>query len=83
MVDGVQAGFAVDAVTEILSVPVAALRPAPVFEDGRPALFDHVAIEHDGQLVLLVSAKGLLLQAERDLLAGLAEAASSEAQPAP
>ena len=66
-VAGVQAGFAVDAVTDVLSVPDTALGAAPAF--GDTPLFDRVAFERGGQAILLISAATLLQQAERDMLA--------------
>ena len=76
--DGLQAGFVVDAVSEVLSVPASELRQAPEFDTGGAPLFDRVAVERGGRMILLVSPKGLLQQAERDLLASLSEAALAE-----
>ena len=75
---GLQAGFVVDSVSEVLSVPVAELRPAPEFETAGSLLFDRVAIEQGGRIILLISPEGLLQQAERDLLAALSEASALE-----
>jgi purine-binding chemotaxis protein CheW len=75
--DGLQAGFAVDAVSEVLSVSAAELQPAPEFDTGAVGLFDRVAIKTGGQMILLISPKALLDQAERDLLASLSETAAA------
>ncbi len=76
-VDGLQAGFAVDAVSEVLRVPSSELRQAPVLDaDGAP-VFDRVAIRTGGRVLLLISPKALLDQAERDLLVSLTETATA------
>ncbi len=64
---GLQAGLAVDAVCDILPVPQAALQPAPALASGTQALFDRVALHHEGRVVLLISPGGLLAQAGQDL----------------
>jgi purine-binding chemotaxis protein CheW len=69
-IDGLQAGFVVDAVSEVLSVSEAALQVTPMLETARDPLFDRVAtIERDGRMILLIDAKALLDRAERDMLA--------------
>jgi len=76
--EGVTAGFIVDAVDQIVSVPDAQLQPAPELAAGEGGVFDRVAsIEHDGRLVLMVDPRRLLDQAERDLVRALAEAAAA------
>ena len=70
--DGVQAGFAVDAVSEVLSVTPAELRATPDLAAGAAGLFDRVAVRSGGRMILLVDPKALLDQAERDLLAAFA-----------
>ncbi|WP_191061654.1 chemotaxis protein CheW [Geminicoccus harenae] len=67
-----QAGFVVDAVSEILSVPADRLQPTPdLAADGR-RMFDRVAnLDLAGRMVLLVDPQELLDRAERDLLAAL------------
>lgn len=68
-----QAGFIVDAVSEVMRVPVAALREAPEFGTDGTRVFDRVAnLEGDGRIVLIVSPRELLDRAERDLLAAIA-----------
>jgi purine-binding chemotaxis protein CheW len=71
-VDGAQTGFAVDSVSGVMRVPSSALRAAPRFaaEDG--PVFDKIAFRREGRLILLISAKALLQEAEDDLLASLA-----------
>ena len=73
---GVLAGFAVDAVSDVLRVPVSELQAAPDVTGGA-AVFDRVAIRRGGQMILLVSVEELLRQAGRDILATLARAAAS------
>ncbi|WP_159717456.1 chemotaxis protein CheW [Geminicoccus flavidas] len=67
-----QAGFVVDAVSEILSVAADRLQPTPdLAADGR-RMFDRVAnLDLDGRIILLVDPQELLDRAERDLLAAL------------
>jgi purine-binding chemotaxis protein CheW len=72
-IEGLRAGLAVDAVTEILSVPTAELAPAPALAVGGAAMFDRVAtVERDGRMILLINPKVLLDAAERDLLSAIA-----------
>ena len=72
--DGLTAGFIVDGVEQILSVPAAELQPAPDLAAGENRIFDRVAnVRLDGRLVLLVDPRQLLDQAERDILRALAE----------
>ncbi len=75
--DGLQAGFAVDAVTEVLRIAATNLRPTPGLTGGGggSGLFDRVAMQRDGRMILLADPKALLDQAERDLLSALAEPA--------
>lgn len=77
-VGGLRAGFAVDAVTEVLAVPVTELAPAPQLAAGGAAVFDRVAtLGRDGRMILLVAPQALLDAAERDLLADLATQAAT------
>ena len=66
-------GFLVDAVSEILRVPGAAIRPAPdLGGDGAP-IFERVAsLDGSDGVVLIVSPRDLLDRAERDLIAAMA-----------
>jgi purine-binding chemotaxis protein CheW len=69
-VEGVQAGFLVDRVSEVISVPLSELRPAPEFPaaDASP-LFDRVAVvERLGRMILVVEPRALLDRAERDVI---------------
>jgi purine-binding chemotaxis protein CheW len=71
------AGFAVDAVTQILELPADRLAPTPELTQDAARLFDRVAqIEDSGRVILLVNPQELLDQAERDLVAALAKGAA-------
>lgn len=70
------AGFVVDAVTEVRSIPVAALGPAPNMRSEETHVFDRVATLEDGRIVLIVSPQELLDRTERDMLTGINEAAA-------
>ncbi len=76
---GLQAGLAVDGVSDILQVQQAALQPAPASAPGPEALFDRVALRHDGRALLLISPRNLLVQAGRDLRGEADHAASPAA----
>lgn len=72
------AGFAVDAVTQILELPSERLAPTPELTQDAARLFDRVAqVEDGGRVILLVNPRELLDRAERDLVAALA----AEAEP--
>ncbi|PWE52921.1 chemotaxis protein [Metarhizobium album] len=69
-----QAGFVVDAVTEVKALPAAALTPAPEFSSEQTDVFDRIAhIEADGPMVLLLDPQELLTRAERDVVAAITE----------
>jgi purine-binding chemotaxis protein CheW len=71
-VDGLRAGFIVDGVSEILSLPPELVRPAPALPGDDAKVFDRVApIGSGGDMLLLVDPRQLLDRAERDLLAAL------------
>jgi purine-binding chemotaxis protein CheW len=79
-IDGVRAGFAVDAVSEVLPIPAADLSPAPELVAGGTRIFDRVArVERGGRMILLIDPRALLDAAERDLLAALAARAGGAA----
>jgi purine-binding chemotaxis protein CheW len=79
-IDGVRAGFAVDAVSEVLPIPAADLSPAPELAAGGTRVFDRVArVERGGRMILLIDPRALLDAAERDLLAALAARAGGAA----
>ncbi|MGG5890197.1 chemotaxis protein CheW [Falsiroseomonas sp. HC035] len=65
-----QAGFTVDAVTEILEVAPADILLAPDLAGTGAGLFDR-AIEREGRVILLIDPAALLNQAEADLLRDL------------
>jgi purine-binding chemotaxis protein CheW len=72
-IEGVQAGFLVDRVSEVISVPLSELRPAPEFPaaDASP-LFDRIAVvERLGRMILVVEPRALLDRAERDIISSL------------
>jgi purine-binding chemotaxis protein CheW len=74
--DGLLAGFAVDAVSEIVGINPAALTATPDLAADGGQIFDRVATSgRDGRMILIVDPQALLDQAERDLLIDLAEAA--------
>jgi purine-binding chemotaxis protein CheW len=79
-IEGLRAGFAVDAVTEILTVAPAEIAAAPDLTSEGAAVFDRIAtVERGGRMVLLIHPKMLLNAAERDLLAALAARAAAKA----
>jgi purine-binding chemotaxis protein CheW len=70
--DGLQAGFSVDAVARILEVEVDDLMPAPELSDDGGRLFDRaVRVEREGDVILLIDPRALLERAEADLLRDL------------
>jgi purine-binding chemotaxis protein CheW len=67
------AGFAVDAVSQILELTDDQLSPTPQLTGDAVRLFDRVAqIESEGRVLLLVNPQELLDRAERDLMSALA-----------
>ena len=69
-----QAGFIVDAASEILRVPLDALRDAPDLGGEGTKVFDRVAnLPDQEKIVLIISPRELLDRAERDLLASIAK----------
>ncbi|WP_421989975.1 chemotaxis protein CheW [Roseococcus sp.] len=67
-----QAGFAVDAASEILEVEAADLMPAPDLSKGGGRLFDRAArLARGGEVILLIDPAALLDRAEADLLRDL------------
>ncbi|MVA12183.1 chemotaxis protein [Agrobacterium vitis] len=68
-----QAGFVVDAVSEVKAVPSDALSAAPEFSSDQTEVFDRIAhIESEGRMILLVDPQELLTRAERDVVAAVA-----------
>ncbi len=79
-IDGLQAGFLVDGVSEVLTVSASEVSPAPDLGADAGQTIDRVAmIEREGRMILLVDPKALLDRAERDVLASL-DANSEAAQ---
>lgn len=71
-VEGLRAGFAVDAVSEVLPVAAEDLAPVPPLAEGDARVFDRVArVERGGRIILLIDPRALLDAAERDLLAAV------------
>lgn len=63
------AGFAVDAVTQILELPASRLSPAPELSAEAAKLFDRVAqVEDGGRVILLINPRELLDRAARDVV---------------
>lgn len=68
-VEGLKAGFLVDKVSEVLTVPASELSPAPELASDVASVIDRVAmIEREGHMILLIDPKALLDRAERDVL---------------
>jgi purine-binding chemotaxis protein CheW len=68
-IDGLQTGFVVDKVSEVLAISTEELRPAPEFSTDAAAVFDRIAtVERDGRMILIVNPKAILDLAERDLM---------------
>ncbi|MDE1991559.1 MAG: chemotaxis protein CheW [Rhizobiaceae bacterium] len=73
-IDKLQAGFIVDAVSEVVAFGSSALSVAPEFSSETTEVFDRVAhIEADGRMILIVDPRELLSRAERDVVAALAD----------
>jgi purine-binding chemotaxis protein CheW len=71
-IDGLRAGFVVDAVSEVLSIPTAEISITPELTADGAEIFDRVAnIEREGRMILLIDPKALLNRAERDVLAAI------------
>ena len=72
-VGGLQAGFVVDAVSEILSVSADRLAVTPPLSTAGSAAFSRVVNpEEDGQMILLIDPQQMLSQAEQDVIADIA-----------
>jgi purine-binding chemotaxis protein CheW len=72
---GVQTGFVVDKVSEVLAIDRRELQQAPEFNADSASVFDRVAnIEQDGRMILLVDPKALLDLAERDIVKAISSA---------
>lgn len=77
-IDGRQAGFIVDSVSEILGLTEAQMEATPEMTADAGRLFSRVATLDGGErLILLVDPRELLDRAERDLLAGMDARASA------
>ncbi|MBJ6127018.1 chemotaxis protein CheW [Microvirga splendida] len=73
-IDQMQAGFVVDTVSEVLSIPQSQLRPTPDLAADGNQVIDRIAnIEVEGRMILLLDPRELLDRAEKDLLAAMGE----------
>jgi purine-binding chemotaxis protein CheW len=55
--EGVRTGFVVDAVAEVLRIPLADVEPAPALAEGGSALVSHIAkLEAAGRMIMLIEA---------------------------
>lgn len=71
-VEGRQAGFIVDAVSEIISIDADQISPTSELTADAGRLFSRIATLNEGaRLILLIEPKEMLDRAERDLLASL------------
>ena len=67
--DGLKAGFLVDAVSQLLKIPVAAIGPAPELSEEQFRLISRVAnLEDQDRMILIVDAPQLLNRDELGLL---------------
>lgn len=75
--DDMRAGFVVDRVSEVLRVPVSALRAPPGLASEQNRAFDRVANLEHGALILIVEPRELLNRAEQDLLVAMTESGAA------
>ena len=69
-VAGGKTGFMVDGVSEVMRVPLDAIRPAPELSPEQMRLISRVAnLDREGRMILLVDPTQLLDQVEADVLA--------------
>jgi purine-binding chemotaxis protein CheW len=67
---GGKTGFMVDGVSEVMRVPLDAIRPAPELSPEQMRLISRVAnLDAEGRMILLVDPAQLLDQVEADILA--------------
>ena len=66
-----QAGFAVDSASALRVIPRAAIRSAPAVTAGRSAVFDRMATDLDGGVMLLIDPRILLSDTEARSPGGL------------
>jgi purine-binding chemotaxis protein CheW len=80
-IDGLQTGFLVDSVSEVMSVAAGELSAAPAlsYSDEGVGVIDRIAaIERDGRMILVVDPRALLDRAERDVLETIRKQAEDE-----
>jgi purine-binding chemotaxis protein CheW len=76
--DGLQAGFVVDAVSEVIAIPASSLTTTPEMTADGAQIFDRVAnIESQGRMILLIDPKAMLNRAERDMLGAISREAAA------
>jgi purine-binding chemotaxis protein CheW len=79
-----KAGFLVDGVSDIMKVPVGAIRPSPELSAEQVRLIGRVAnMEAQGRMILLIDPTQLLNQVEGEVLGTFGRAASEQAAPGP
>lgn len=67
-----QAGFAVDAASELLTITESELKTAPALTIGRTQVFDRIAtLNRDGRMILLMNPDTMLGEVERGLIEAL------------
>jgi purine-binding chemotaxis protein CheW len=76
--DGLRAGFLVDAASELVRIPSAAIRPAPELSDEQVRLISRVANLQD-RMILIVDAPQLLDRGELGLLRQMGHSAPAPA----
>ena len=81
-IEHLRAGFIVDSVNEIISVPASAISQAPNLPGDGALVFDRVvARDETGAMILLIDPRQLLNKAEQDLLDRFKPAPESALQP--
>lgn len=72
--ENLRAGFVIDGVSDVKSVPSDAVFSAPEFSSERTQIFDRIArFEADGRMILLINSSELLTRAEQDVVASIAK----------
>jgi purine-binding chemotaxis protein CheW len=83
-IGGGRAGFIIDSVSEIIKVPVEAIRPAPELSSEQMRLISRVInLEAEGRMILIVDPDQLIDQVETEVLARFEQSELEKATPAP
>jgi purine-binding chemotaxis protein CheW len=83
-IDGGRVGFIVDSVSEIVKVPVEAIRPAPELSSEQMRLISRVInLETEGRMILIVDPDQLIDQVETEVLASFEQSELEQATSAP